>query len=66
VWQVLPTAAAVIAQETKMSHLFKRLTLCVAAHFVNSLPLAAAHLPNQRRCLRILAMSGQPGGGQTG
>ncbi len=38
-------AAAVMTQETKLSHLFKRLTLNVAAHFVNSLPLAIARMP---------------------
>jgi len=44
-FQASPTAAMVMTYETKISHFFKQLTLSVAAHFVNSLPLVTAHMP---------------------
>jgi hypothetical protein len=52
--------------ETKMSHLFKRLTLSVAAHFVNSLPLASARMQKQRRRMQRLLVSGKPIDGRIG
>ena len=47
-----------------MSRLFKRLTLNVAAQFVNSLPLGIARLHKQRRPLQRLVMSGNPSADQ--
>jgi hypothetical protein len=37
-----------VTDGTKMSYLFKRLTLVAAAHFVNSLPLAMPGLSKHR------------------
>jgi hypothetical protein len=55
-----PIAVAATAQDTKMSHLFKQLTLNVAAHFVNSLPPVMARLEKQWRRLQRGLAPGQP------